>query len=114
MLPVDPSLLFAAGVILDLIHDNLERKLSKEEGAGFWVEWLAWAILLAVYWAIPIIYRHTANSTSDVGSEAAVLSEKRLRCKIEAWVAYALSFCLVATGSLWQSEHGQHKWALVS
>ncbi len=114
MSPLDPSLLFAAGVALDLIHDALERKLPKEEAAGFWVEWLAWAILLAVYWTLPFIHRYATSSILGAELEEAAVSEKRSECRGDAWVAYALSFCLVGAGFLWQSENERYNWALVS
>lgn len=114
MSPWDPSLFFAASVLLDLIYDTLRSKHSKDEAIGFWAEWLAWAILLVFYWTAPILHRHAAASAFRAGLEEAADSEKCPQPKYDAWVAPVLSVCLVGVGVLWQSENEKYSWTLVS
>jgi hypothetical protein len=114
MSPLNPSLLFAVGLALDLIHEDIKRKLEKEQEIGFWVEWLAWAILSAVYWTIPIIHRYVPSSTLDAGSEEIAISEKGSYRKLDTWVALALACCFVGVGFLWQYDQESYNWALVS
>jgi hypothetical protein len=114
MSPLNPSLLFAIGLALDLIHDDIQRKPKKEEATGFWVEWLAWAILSAIYWTVPIIHRYVPSSALDAESEETAISEKGSYRKIDTWVAFALAFCFVGVGFLWQYDQETYDWALVS
>jgi hypothetical protein len=113
MAPFDPSFLFAVGVALDLIYENLERKLPEEKVAGFWVEWMGWTILSAVSWARSTLYRRTTTSTIDMGPEEVAASGKPSQYRCNLWVAYALSPCLVGVGFLWQLEHENYNWILV-
>ena len=113
MSPLDPSLLIATAIAFGLIHDYLEHKLEKEKSTGFWVEWLAWAIILAVYWSISIIRQYDTSSTSATRLEEAAVFEERPQRTNDAWVLPAISFCVVGGGFLWQSEHENYNWAVV-
>jgi hypothetical protein len=114
MYTLDPSLLFAASVLLDLVYDTLHSKHTEDEAIGFWAEWLAWAILLVFYWTAPILHRHAAASAFRAGLEEAADPEKCPQPKYGAWVAPVLSVCLVGVGVLWQSQNEKYNWTLVS
>jgi hypothetical protein len=113
MLPSDPSLLVATCVLLDLIYNYLEGLYTKERLPGFWVEWLAWGILLAVYWTIPFLQRFATSSGSDAKLEEAVIEEKHPQQGNDAWMAGTLPVCLVGSSFLFESEHGTRDWLLV-
>ena len=116
----NPSLLFAAAVLLDLIYDSFERELPKEQLSGFWPEWVAWTILLVIYRVIPTLRRSTASSAleeEEARSQETIFCEKRFQdtsTRSTAWALYALSVCLVGEGFLWRSDPRKYNWALVS
>ena len=113
MLPSDPSSFFATGILLDVIQNYLKRNSKDEDATRFWAEWLAWGILLAVYWTIPFAQRFTTSSSSNAQLEEAIVEEKHQPQSKTAWMATFLSICLVGSRFLSESEHGKYDWLLV-
>lgn len=113
MAPLNPSLLFAVGVALDLIYESLKRRYPVEEGTGFGVEWVGWAILSAGCWTRSIVYRRTTTPSIDLGVEEDAASGRPSQRSGDLWPALALSPCLVGMGFLWQSEPERYNWILV-
>jgi hypothetical protein len=113
MAPLSPSLLFALGVALDLIYDSLKGKLPEERGAGFWSEWVGWAILSVVCWTRSIIYRRTPTSSIDLRVEQLETSARPSQRSGDLYPALALSTCLMGIRLLWQSQPEKNNWILV-
>jgi hypothetical protein len=113
MSPSDPTFVIAASVLLDLIGNNLEHSSTKGGASSFWVEWLAWATLLSVYWTVPFIQKYAASTGISAELEEAAIEEKHKTLQNGVWLAGGLSFCLVATGFLFHSEHERYNWVLV-
>jgi hypothetical protein len=113
MAPFNPAFLLAIGVALDLIYESLKRSLPEEEVAGFWIEWVGWAILSAVCWTRSNIYRRSTASTIESELEELAASGKPSQRSGNLWTAYALSLFLVGVGFLWQSETKKYNWILV-
>ena len=113
MLPSDPSLLVATGILLDVVYNHLEHDYTNEDAAMPVVEWLAWGILSAVYWIFPLMQGLTASSGSSPQLEEAIVEEKPPPRGSGIWEASTLSICLVATSFLSEFEGGSHDWVLV-
>ena len=112
MLGPNPSFTFASGLLGGLIYDKVRTTVKREDAQGYWVEWLAWTILLSASWGAASVKKLIQlRQSPDI--EEFLVDEKLQVSKRDRLVAALVAFGMVGAEYLDHSDNGKYSWELV-